>query len=336
MPLNLIRPQQFTTVIEALTSRGTVYVVPSFQRPYAWVEKQTLDLLRDMEKAALVNGSHYLSALHLININLVESAAQMEFLGDPQNKDLRTLQRLAEEHQLLTEAGTPIHVYAIVDGQQRLTTLFLLAHIYYQTERLSSPWLDVPLRDGAKIPRVIQNPAEDHAFMMRLIAWFTEEEGPCPEAMRQSQRRMLANTKMMREWARQHLAALRFLRSEKFKTSAIELEREYGLTSFLTLNDRGRPLTVLEKLKSLLLQFASDAKDIALIRRLHTAFGKLYQVLDECQRWQSQCRASVNAMLNCAYAVLQSQVQIQAVADGYDPMLGIIMSETARRPSCST
>ena len=33
---------------------------------------------------------------------------------------------------------------------------------------------------------------------------------------------------------------------------------------------------------------------------------------------------SVNAILNYAYAVLQSQVQIKAVAEGYDPMLGIM------------
>ncbi len=32
----------------------------------------------------------------------------------------------------------------------------------------------------------------------------------------------------------------------------------------------------------------------------------------------------VNAILNYAYAVLQSQVQIQAVAEGYDPTLGIM------------
>jgi len=32
----------------------------------------------------------------------------------------------------------------------------------------------------------------------------------------------------------------------------------------------------------------------------------------------------VNAILNYAYAVLQSEVQIKAVADGYDPMLGIM------------
>ena len=35
----------------------------------------------------------------------------------------------------------------------------------------------------------------------------------------------------------------------------------------------------------------------------------------------------VNAILNYAYAVLQSQVQIKAVADGYDPMLGIMHYE---------
>jgi CRISPR-associated protein Cas1 len=35
----------------------------------------------------------------------------------------------------------------------------------------------------------------------------------------------------------------------------------------------------------------------------------------------------VNAILNSAYAVLQSQVQIRLVAEGYDPMLGIMHSD---------
>ena len=41
----------------------------------------------------------------------------------------------------------------------------------------------------------------------------------------------------------------------------------------------------------------------------------------------------VNAILNYAYAVLQSQVQIQAVADGYDPMLGIMHYERDGSPA---
>jgi CRISPR-associated protein Cas1 len=41
----------------------------------------------------------------------------------------------------------------------------------------------------------------------------------------------------------------------------------------------------------------------------------------------------VNAILNYAYAVLQSQVQIKAVADGYDPMLGIMHYERDGSPA---
>jgi CRISPR-associated protein Cas1 len=37
--------------------------------------------------------------------------------------------------------------------------------------------------------------------------------------------------------------------------------------------------------------------------------------------------------MNYAYAVLQSQVQIKAVADGYDPMLGIMHYERDRSPA---
>jgi CRISP-associated protein Cas1 len=41
----------------------------------------------------------------------------------------------------------------------------------------------------------------------------------------------------------------------------------------------------------------------------------------------------VNAILNYGYAVLQSQVQIKAVADGYDPMLGIMHYERDGSPA---
>jgi CRISP-associated protein Cas1 len=41
----------------------------------------------------------------------------------------------------------------------------------------------------------------------------------------------------------------------------------------------------------------------------------------------------VNAILNYAYAILQSDVQIKAVADGYDPMLGIMHYERDGSPA---
>ncbi len=283
MPFNLIGPNQFTTVLSALTNQNIVYIIPSFQRPYAWETKQVCDLLRDMEKADSVKGSHYLSALHLIGLDLGKDSTLTEFLDDTGNDDLGTLRRLAKADELRTTAEASIHAYAVVDGQQRLTTLLLLTHIYYFYETISNKYLDLDLRIDTNIPRLIQNPASDHQFMKQVIAWIKEPNRRPPAPERESQRRLLLNTQTMQAWAEQHRNPLRFLRSERFKTNTIELEPEYGLTSFLTLNDRGRPLTVLEKLKSLLMQFAFDANSPTLVRRLHAVFGRLYQVLDDCQ-----------------------------------------------------
>jgi CRISP-associated protein Cas1 len=41
----------------------------------------------------------------------------------------------------------------------------------------------------------------------------------------------------------------------------------------------------------------------------------------------------VNAILNYAYGVLQSQVQIRLVSEGYDPMLGIMHSDQESAPA---
>ena len=41
----------------------------------------------------------------------------------------------------------------------------------------------------------------------------------------------------------------------------------------------------------------------------------------------------VNAIMNYAYAALPSQVQIKAVADGYDPMLGVMHYERDGSPA---
>ena len=70
MALRPILPTDFITVLNALNDPDTVYVIPSFQRPYAWDKgHQVEDLLLDMNKASKTKGQHYLSALHLIPLN---------------------------------------------------------------------------------------------------------------------------------------------------------------------------------------------------------------------------------------------------------------------------
>jgi hypothetical protein len=285
MPLNLIRNDQFTTVLGALNDPNTIYLIPNFQRPYAWSERQINDLFLDMEKASKQqNGYHYLAALHLISVNPNDPKDPLADFIDYQGiGHLTILQNAAKNDQLETQDINPVKIYAVVDGQQRLTTLFFLAHLYYFSlngQNLDSN-LYVTLVNGQKIPRLIQSPADDHNFMMSLVGniWASV---PIPSSMSQSQKRMQNNFKMMQDWATDEPQALSFLKNKNFKTSAIELDAGYGLTSFMTLNDRGKPLTVLEKLKSLLLQFAFDAQDHRLIAKLHTVFGTLYRILDDC------------------------------------------------------
>ena len=155
--MNLIRPDQFTSVLAALTDRDTVYVVPSFQRPYAWTLDQIGDLLRDIEKASPA-GVHYLSALYLIPIDLGKTdEALADFIDRDSSRDLDLLRQRARNGMLHTQAHVPVQAYAVVDGQQRLTTLFLLAQIYasIQPNHEFRTALNVRLQGGPEVPRLI-------------------------------------------------------------------------------------------------------------------------------------------------------------------------------------
>jgi hypothetical protein len=82
----------------------------------------------------------------------------------------------------------------------------------------------------------------------------------------------------------EHFAAFRW----EIEQPRVRLDPDHGLTAFMTLNDRGKDLTILEKLKALLLQFVYDAyrakvdNAAPLIARLHTVFGQFYAVVDRC------------------------------------------------------
>lgn len=322
MPLNLIRNDQFTIVLGALNDPNTVYIIPNFQRPYAWTERQINDLFLDMEKASnQQNGYHYLSALHLISVDPGEPKDPLaDFIDYKGIEHLTILQNAAKNDELETQDINPVKIYAVVDGQQRLTTLFLLAHLYYFS--LNGQDLDsnlyVTLVNGQKIPRLIQSPVDDHNFMMSLVGniWASV---PVPSSMSQSQKRMQNNFQMMQEWATKEPQALGFLKNKNFKTSAIELDAGYGLTSFMTLNDRGKPLTVLEKLKSLLLQFAFDDHNHTLIANLHTVFGTLYKILDDCLHsglfTEMNADAEMVKLLSCYLRLNNDREAIEQSAD---------------------
>lgn len=88
-----------------------------------------------MAKAQIDGKEHYLSALHLTEVSSSalsgthrspDSLVIDDFL-DSANPDIQRLKDAARNKNLFTNQRQPLEIYAVVDGQQRLTTLYLLA-----------------------------------------------------------------------------------------------------------------------------------------------------------------------------------------------------------------
>lgn len=77
--------------IHQLLSTNEVFVVPDFQRNYSWEQKQVDELYEDIAKTAIAQDTHFLGSLII-----------------------------------LKQPGAGVSRLEVVDGQQRLTTLFML------------------------------------------------------------------------------------------------------------------------------------------------------------------------------------------------------------------
>jgi len=69
------------------------------------------------------------------------------------------------------------------------------------------------------------------------------------------------------------------LEDQNLKLLLVHVDADYGLKSFLSLNDRGKPLSVLDKLKCLWMEKDENATSTDLAA-LHHAFGNAFRLLD--------------------------------------------------------
>ena len=295
MGLKSTMQTSFESIINLMTDGGSVFVIPTFQRPYAWSKKQLDDLKQDIIMANYfakakndVPVFHYLSPIHLIKVDDTNSAIMNMYL-DHDNVDISRLSKSEKRGVFVDQQQKPLDVYMVVDGQQRITTLFFIYLQYFISRDIYFNGLQISLLGENKIPRLIQNPTADHDYMSSIFKHLIN--GYCistlPRPIRQSQQRMLSAVQSVVAWAKtkgsNSLSKMDFLNSPKFCTALVELDKVFALTSFMTLNDRGKDLTVLERFKALML--GHDITRISgesLAHNIHVAFGKLYQVLDDC------------------------------------------------------
>ena len=292
MPITTVHQDSLMSLSSIMSDPNSVFIVPTFQRPFAWGEKQLEDLLEDIKKTmkrvnSNSNNIHYLAPIHLIPYKTSPDNNNILKVYLPEaNKENYDIKYLLEslndkKNEFINSEHDPLKVYLIIDGQQRLTTLHFIYQFIYTYSTSPNP-LDITLKNGKTIPRLIQNPTIDHDYFVKLRNNLTNLT-KLPDANTQAQKRMnkaVANIATWNDWKSLNNFT-KFLKSSALKTLLIELEPNYGLTSFQTLNDRGKGLTALEKFKSLLLEYDLNENGGNLAQPIHIVFSSLYQVLDE-------------------------------------------------------
>jgi hypothetical protein len=229
-----------------------IFNIPKYQRAYAWGKKQLQDFISDLDNQVL--GRDYFFGTILLKI------------------------RENEGH---------FKIIDIVDGQQRLTTLSIFMRLLI--DKLGSLGDDISIlretyvqyRDEYKL-RVLEY---DQEFFRKCILEDWEEAKELIETP--SQRRLLdAKEFFIKDLSARSVENLRELRKKiedaKVLTYAVLNNAEATLI-FETTNDRGKPLSNLEKIKSFLMYKVYMAADDpeSHLKDIQERFGAIYKDFEE-------------------------------------------------------
>ena len=219
-----------------------VFRVPDYQRGYSWEDRQVREFLEDLD--------------------LLESD-RLHYTGTIVLHELPFQPRMDED-------GNRYASVAIVDGQQRLTTIVLLLdgirRLLVESSKqdrvlshgIKKNYISTRATNGDSLFKIALNTDTDYFFRVNILA-----EEPTVEDAKISSQRRLANAKRqiadyLANNARKHGTVwLRTLYDKvvaqlQFTLYLVEHEAEVGVI-FEVMNDRGKPLTELEKVKNYLL-----------------------------------------------------------------------------------
>lgn len=218
------------------------YIIPDYQRGYSWQDKQIEDFWEDITSAIEKKLKHYFGTVYL------------KFNCKYYNKKY----------------------YDVIDGQQRLTTLFVLLKILKIDELIKNgPVYHLDYSD---------NPNRDF-FIYKII------EGNGQEKIINCYRKNLCNLKKnllerVKSYGEERLPALKAFLVENLIIDVRYIGNEDGITDmvvFETLNNRGKPLSILEKLKNRLMylneKFTDENYKEKVRENINSCWSKIYENL---------------------------------------------------------
>jgi hypothetical protein len=229
---------------------GRLFRVPDYQRGYAWETSHRAEFLDDLELLA-PNHEHYTGTVVL-----------------HERADQRRLDSEGKNYQLVD----------VVDGQQRLTTILLLLDSIRRTlssldtetastlgEGIKRSYISAAEMNGQPLYKLTLNSDCDHYFKTVTISDSPGPEGP----QISSERRLLQARSELAAHLAAHTAAtpadalgwltdlyLKVTNQLKITLYTVEDAGDVGVI-FEVMNNRGKPLSELDKVKNYLLYAAS-------------------------------------------------------------------------------
>lgn len=222
---------------------GKYFRIPNYQRDYAWDTGNVDDLFEDIIEAIETKTSHYIGTFILAS-------------------------------------GSDTAEFKVVDGQQRLTTLIMLFNaviekLTNETERVINKDKFIRSQTNQEKTWKLELLNDNNRFFHELL------EGGLPEPQTKSQQLLKeAYGHIQRRVDELKISKSDFLNA----TSRLEVmeftEDNDGkaIRMFQTVNDRGKPLTNMEKAKSLLVYYSNRFLNGELDSFINDHFGHIFHI----------------------------------------------------------
>lgn len=245
---------------------GKSFLIPAYQRDYSWTPEEVGELFIDIQDAIDTNTSHYFGTL------------------------------------VLAQTGT---AFEIVDGQQRLSTIVLLVHALLAqldpADRIRIADEVFLLNNGATLKLDF---GSNRAFVTHLLAAHT------PTPTTGGQRRLEKAYQLCLERARvirdtgSDAAIHTWLQAIKNLELIAFSESDTGraIRTFQSVNDRGRPLTYMDKAKALLVLYSNRCLSGGLDDRINLAFGACFEAYDRLRELASESGYAIELISRATFS----------------------------------
>jgi hypothetical protein len=232
---------------------GNKFIIPSYQRKYSWTDIEIIDLWQDIEESIKDNMNHFIGTLSF------------------------------KENQ--AEGLTTDKIYEIIDGQQRITTLFILLKVLIEKikdKKIQSEQLNTFIGSDSNLK--LRPLGDDGEFLNKVIFHFEKIK---PELIsKRSQRFMYSAKKTFSSFINSLSETeiekrIIFIR-DKIDVLVFNVESQaQAVKMFSIINDRGLPLRILDKTKSILMLYSTIHLEEKLNGLINDSFERIFDSYDD-------------------------------------------------------